>query len=125
MLPAPRQRRYRLYGSGESFLGDLRFGSAFLRDQECRQSARIFVSHAAVRLYGPRTQSLWIFHPLVDPRGGKPRANVGQRGTDVPFVCLGIEDVASLAGILAIEQLAAEFHLSLGVAGRRHGIAIN
>src|SRR5690242_10381838 len=96
-----------------SFLCGLLFASAFLRDQKRGESIGIFVAHGAVRFGGSRTQSLWIFHPLVDPGRGQARTDLSQGRTDISLVCFGVDDVASLARVLAIEKLLAEFHLAL------------
>ena len=47
-----------------------------------------------------------------------------ERGSDVAFVDLGIDDVASLAGILGIEKLFPLLHLCERIAVGRHGIAV-
>src|SRR6266700_8372584 len=104
-----------LRGSGRdgSFLGDLRFGSSFLGDQECGQSLGVFITHGAVRFDGTRTQRLRIFHPLVNPSSREARTNLRERGSHVALVGLAIDNVASLTGIFAVEELLPELDLTL------------
>ena len=97
---------------------DLRFASAFLRDQERGQSAGVFVTHGAVGFESAGTQSLRIFHPLKDPSRGEAGTNLRQRRTDVSFVSFAVDDVAALTGVFAIKKLLAQLNLALRVAAR-------
>src|ERR1039458_1448388 len=97
---------------------------ALLRHQECGQRAGIFVAHAAVRLDDAGPHGLRVLQPVVNPRGIQARADLCERGSDVAFVDLGIDDVASLAGILGIEKLFPLLHLCGRIAAGRHGIAV-
>src|SRR5208337_1667059 len=77
------------------------FFSALLRNQECGESSGIFVTHGAIRLDRAGTQSLRIFHPLVDPGRCEARAHVRQGWTDVALIGFGVHNVAALARVLA------------------------
>src|SRR5208282_258808 len=89
---------------GSLFLRLLLAG-ALLRHQECGQSAGIFVVHVAVWFDGAGPHGLRVLQPLVNPRRIQAQAYLRERWSDVAFVDLGIDDVATLAGILGIEKL--------------------
>ena len=66
-----------------------------------RNAVREVASSSLIARFGsivPGTQRLRILHPLIDPRCGQARTDMRQRRPDVALVCLGIDDVASLAG---------------------------
>jgi hypothetical protein len=86
-----------------------------LRDQKCSEGAGIFVTHGSIRFDRPRPQRLRIFHPLINPGGGKARSNMRQAWANIAFVCFRIDNVATLARILAVEKLPAQFNLALRI----------
>src|SRR5208282_161638 len=97
---------------------------AVLRHQECGHGAGIFVVHIAVWFDGARTHGLWVLEPVVNPRSIQARAHLRQGWSDVTLVDLGINDVASLAGIFGIEKLFPLLHLSRRIAAGRHRVAV-